>query len=245
MSTVPGTGGSALPSPEDLKKYDAAHPGLGRQIIEMVQEEQRHLHYVERAEVSLTRRGQLFGFIIAISFLVVSAVLVTLGHTVAGTVIGSVDLVALTTVFVAGRRSQDNSPGPRQVDSTDRLIRELRRAQSGGTKARKPRKREQSTSLELGQATDNPASEPSPGTSAKETQDTAVLPERPNPVGSDACEPPPVTGVDSPAADKNGLDTSPDVAPQCHELTDEDVQLYRRLYNDPDWGPSENQTPLT
>src|SRR6266487_5498875 len=135
MQSASGSSGSALPPPEDLKKYDAASPGLGRKIIEMVQEEQRHLHSMDRAQVALSRRGQLFGFIIAISFLVVAGVLVGLGHSVAGTIIGSVDLVGLTTVFVVGQRSQRSALEAGGPSSTDRVIRELRRAQSKGRRS--------------------------------------------------------------------------------------------------------------
>ena len=48
--------------------------------------------------------GLAAGFFVAVLFLVVSAWLVMDGHEVAGTVIGSFDLVALTAVFVLGRR---------------------------------------------------------------------------------------------------------------------------------------------
>jgi uncharacterized membrane protein len=246
MSTVPGASGPALPSPEDLKEYDAAHPGLGRQIIEMVQAEQRHLHDMERAEVSLSRRGQLFGFIIAISFLVASAVLVALGYSVAGTIIGSVDLVALTTVFVVGRRSQDNSPGPRQAESTDRLIRELRRAQSSGTKASKTRKKKQPTSLEIERAANSLTSEPPPPrVSAEKPQNIAVPTDGPNAVGAGIGETPSAGKVDLPAAESTSPDILPDVVEQRPQLTNEDIRVYRKLYDDPDWGSNENRTPLT
>src|SRR6185437_15829468 len=203
MPTSPDAGRSALPDPEDLKKYDAAYPGLGRRIIEMVQEEQKHLHYIERAEVSLSRRGQLFGFVIAISFLVVAAVLVGLGHAVAGTIIGSVDLVALTTVFVVGRRSKDSNLGPRQVDSTDRLIRELRRKQSKSVRAKKSSKKEQSASLEIKQAADNSDSEPPTETSVQETQDTTAPAEDSNSGDLEDCGPELIVNVDPSVTEEN------------------------------------------
>ena len=51
-------------------------------------------------------RGQIFGFIIAIAFLIASFVLILKGFGVYGTIIGSIDLVALVTVFVIGRNTQ-------------------------------------------------------------------------------------------------------------------------------------------
>jgi uncharacterized membrane protein len=59
-------------------------------------------------ELAASRRsnvGQLFGFIIALAFLLVSAWLINGGHEVAGVILGSVDLVALVTVFVYGVNS--------------------------------------------------------------------------------------------------------------------------------------------
>lgn len=49
--------------------------------------------------------GLATGFAVAVLFLVVSAWLISNDHDVAGAVLGSVDLVALTAVFVLGRRN--------------------------------------------------------------------------------------------------------------------------------------------
>lgn len=127
MPPTSDSAGSSLPSPEDLKQYESASPGLGTEIVRMVQDEQRHLHAVDLAEISLRRRGQLFGFIIAIAFLAVAGFLISGNHDIAGTVIGSVDLVALTTVFVVGQRTQRSEIEPTRSEDTDRLIRELRK----------------------------------------------------------------------------------------------------------------------
>jgi uncharacterized membrane protein len=246
----PDPGRSALPSPEDLKNYDVAHPGLGRQIIEMVQEEQRHLHYMERAEISLGQRGQIFGFIISISFLVVSAILVALGHSVAGTVIGSVDLVALTTVFVVGRRSQEVGPGPRQADSTDRLIRELRRAQPKGIKARKARKRdkpaisvtEKPTRAAASESSptvdvDNVSNNSSPSADIDDAPDSEATAEGASSIHSDIPVTPPISTEDSLDPASNESDTLGDDAKSPVQLTEEDIELYRKLYNDSRWNP--------
>ena len=49
--------------------------------------------------------GLAAGFIVAVLFLVVSAWLIYNDHDIAGIVLGSFDLVALTAVFVLGRRN--------------------------------------------------------------------------------------------------------------------------------------------
>lgn len=59
--------------------------------------------WLDRQEVYLAWAGLLSALIIALSFLGVSAALVAAGHGLAGTVIGTVDLVALVAVFVTGR----------------------------------------------------------------------------------------------------------------------------------------------
>lgn len=51
--------------------------------------------------------GLVAGFVVAVLFLAVAAWLIDGGHAIAGVVLGTVDLVALTAVFVLGRRSDD------------------------------------------------------------------------------------------------------------------------------------------
>jgi hypothetical protein len=58
---------------------------------------------MDYAQLRLTSRGQLFGFITALLFLIASTVMVLYGHGLAGAVIGSIDLVSLVAVFVTGR----------------------------------------------------------------------------------------------------------------------------------------------
>lgn len=48
--------------------------------------------------------GIIAGFLIAIFFLVVSWDLVKNGKEIAGTILGTIDLVALVTVFVTGKK---------------------------------------------------------------------------------------------------------------------------------------------
>lgn len=75
----------------------------------MAEKEQQARHkYNDDAlngEISLDRRGQWMGFSISIIILVMAAVFAWLGNTAfAGTLV-AIDLIALASVFVIGRRS--------------------------------------------------------------------------------------------------------------------------------------------
>ena len=91
---------SGLPSPQDLRAYEAVRPGFAKSLLLMAQREQRFRHIT-------TYIGQIFGLIITILFLSSSVYLVSTGHEVAGTVLGTVDLVALVTIFVLGRGTHE------------------------------------------------------------------------------------------------------------------------------------------
>lgn len=59
--------------------------------------------WITRQEYKLRWWGLWTGLIIAIAFLSAATFLIASGHDTAGTVLGTVDLVALTAVFVTGR----------------------------------------------------------------------------------------------------------------------------------------------
>lgn len=99
-----------LPRPEDLAKYDHVVPGSAQRIIAMAERQAAHRQHLEVIAVEGGNRranwGLLAGFTIAIVFLVVSALLISNGHPVPGTILGTVDLVSLVGVFVFGRVDQ-------------------------------------------------------------------------------------------------------------------------------------------
>jgi hypothetical protein len=64
---------------------------------------ERHIMWLDRQEVYLAWAGLISAFVLALSFLGVSAWLIFAGHEVSGTILGTVDLVALVTVFITGR----------------------------------------------------------------------------------------------------------------------------------------------
>ena len=69
-----------------------------------------HRQAMDQGQSKRSFAGLVAGFLIAVMFLGVAAWLISSGHEIAGTVLGSVDLAGLTAVFVLsyrnGRRTQ-------------------------------------------------------------------------------------------------------------------------------------------
>jgi hypothetical protein len=65
--------------------------------------------WLDRQEVYLAWVGMITAFTLALAFLGVSAWLISTGHEVSGTILGTVDLVALTTVFITRRVAGDGN----------------------------------------------------------------------------------------------------------------------------------------
>jgi uncharacterized membrane protein len=100
----------AFPSPEELAQYDVILPGAAERLMNTYESQVNHRQHLERIAVEsgikARSSGLLAGFVVAISFFAGSVYLVVGGHEVAGTVLGTVDLVALVSVFVLGRNAQ-------------------------------------------------------------------------------------------------------------------------------------------
>ena len=69
-----------------------------------------HRQAMDQGQSKRSFAGLVAGFLIAVMFLGVAAWLISSGHEIVGTVLGSVDLAGLTAVFVLsyrnGRRTQ-------------------------------------------------------------------------------------------------------------------------------------------
>jgi hypothetical protein len=110
-------------------------------------------------------------------------------------------------------------------------------------KARKPKRKEQATSRAIEQDSNNLTFESSTGASIEESKSTASPTEDPDSTAPGVCEPSLSAEVDAPTTGENLLDTPLSAVEERRELTDEDIELYRRLYNNPDWNPNEKQAP--
>jgi len=82
-------------------------PGSIEKIVGVSIETVRNLNELNAKDGKALRRDSLLGvtagFLIAIFFLLASWDLIKNGHEVAGTILGTIDLVALVAVFVTGK----------------------------------------------------------------------------------------------------------------------------------------------
>src|SRR5690606_21522030 len=103
--------------PETLAEYDRVAPGLAERLIrrdelvlDMARKQAEHRQRLEGlvVEGNLKRQavGQWLAAAIAVLFMMAAAFLVYSGHPVSGTLLGTVDLVALVTVFITGKANQ-------------------------------------------------------------------------------------------------------------------------------------------
>ncbi len=116
-----------LPPPETFRGYEDVSPGAADRIISMAEREQGHRHAcdlqlldAERAQqkelASFERRGQTFGFWLAVLGLVGSFGLVLAGMTTAGAVTLLAEVGALIAVSVWRRRDQQKQLPPKADD---------------------------------------------------------------------------------------------------------------------------------
>lgn len=77
-----------LPKPEYLAQYDNIVPGAADRILTMVESQQTHRMGLEQkyleSDIAITKRGQVFGLIIAISLIIAGAVLIYFGKDIQG-----------------------------------------------------------------------------------------------------------------------------------------------------------------
>jgi uncharacterized membrane protein len=101
---------SPIPPPDILKGYNEEIPNGAERILIMAEKQSAHRMDIEKKAIPedqvQSSKGQLFGFILALTFLVASFSLIAMGHGTEGTILGTFDLVGLVSVFVIGRRQQ-------------------------------------------------------------------------------------------------------------------------------------------
>lgn len=109
-----------MPSPEAMKRFAEIDPTFPERIMALTEGEARHRREMERTELdalvrdkeserSERKRGQWFGFVLALVFLVAGGGLVLSGHAWAGGTIATSTLATLVVVFVTGRRTRDHA----------------------------------------------------------------------------------------------------------------------------------------
>lgn len=90
--------------PEITATLHAFDPLYAERYLERLQVEQKHRHLLERHDIWLSWAGILSGLLVTMSFLLTSFLLITDGHEISGTIIATVDLVALAALFITRRR---------------------------------------------------------------------------------------------------------------------------------------------
>lgn len=100
-----------MPPPDILKEYNKCAPNGADRILRMTENQSEHRMRMEfkaiEGDLKQSNLGQIFAFIIAMSFLGVSGFLIYIGHEISGSILGTVDLVALVTAFLVGRHQQN------------------------------------------------------------------------------------------------------------------------------------------
>ena len=98
-----------IPDTEKMVVLEELSSGSLNKIIDISIETIKNTNELKGKEEKRIGRdsfmGLIAGFLIAVLFLLASWDLVKSGHEVAGTILGTIDLVALVTVFVTGRKS--------------------------------------------------------------------------------------------------------------------------------------------
>ncbi|MCY4103088.1 MAG: DUF2335 domain-containing protein [bacterium] len=105
-----------LPPPNVVDAYGDINPGFPERIFALTESSLAHRQAMDRGRSRRSTVGLVAGVVIALSFLGVAAWLINGGHGVFGTILGSVDLVALVSVFVLGHRN--GSRRGRQADQS-------------------------------------------------------------------------------------------------------------------------------
>ncbi|MGH2465482.1 MAG: DUF2335 domain-containing protein [Candidatus Limnocylindrales bacterium] len=125
-----------------IAEYERVLPGSAHRIITMAENEQALRHEVTRnfvrTQSSMAKVGQRFAFLIAIAGLVACVALGLANQAVASIFIGTVDIVSLVALFIAGSRSQPSGQGGQaENQGTVRQQPQLSRAQRRANTRRK------------------------------------------------------------------------------------------------------------
>ncbi len=112
-----------LPDPETLQAYKDIYPESVKIIFDTFQGQTRHRIDMETkvvtSQLSQSKFGQIYAFLIAILFLITSGYCILEGHDVAGGVLGTIDLIGLVTIFIKGKQYQANNLNEKNPQKTN------------------------------------------------------------------------------------------------------------------------------
>lgn len=116
-----------IPPPAILAQYDAIVPGAAKEIVQSFIKEGEHRRRLQvketdmcedwaRADVGLQRRGQIFGFIIAMSGVVGGLYVAAHGAPAGGSIVSSLSLGAIVAAFLRQRNMSKVEPDDDKPD---------------------------------------------------------------------------------------------------------------------------------
>jgi len=117
-----------IPHPDTLRGMEEVVPGSASQIIQMAVDQSTHRRQLETTVVnSQTKQsgnGQIFGFIIAMVIILISGFLIYTGHDTAGSILGTVDIIGLVSIFVIGNANNKKTwiKRKRRTEKTKQII---------------------------------------------------------------------------------------------------------------------------
>lgn len=107
-----------VPPSGEMERYDRLLPGSAERMLRMAEKGLDHQIRVADRESRLEHAhvtvGQVFGLIVVLAVMYASYQLVMHGHAVSGTIFGSLDLVALVTVFAYDKGGSDEKDEKKQ-----------------------------------------------------------------------------------------------------------------------------------
>lgn len=110
MMQVTHTRSGPLPDPDELARYEKISPGFALEILEMAKSEQKHRHsHLSKGQsgaIWRDRIGQIFGMVSVFVFSYIAYEMIQRGAYGWATGLLGVELVALTSVFVVGRKDK-------------------------------------------------------------------------------------------------------------------------------------------
>ncbi len=102
-----------IPPPNILSAYDQVEPGLANRIVTMAEEEAVHRRGIEKkvinAQILETTLGQFLGFGIGTITIGGGVIASIYGSAILGAGISTVGVVGLVSVFIIGRKENNNS----------------------------------------------------------------------------------------------------------------------------------------
>lgn len=107
MQRVSHSFSGPVPPPQILDGYNKIIPGAAERILGMAEADAKHQQNMDKQILLLasgdSKRGQIFGFLIAIAAFVTCIGSILLGSEKTAIVIGGTSVVGLVSVFITGR----------------------------------------------------------------------------------------------------------------------------------------------